>query len=423
MGIDKISVVNANVHNLNSVSCELPKNSLIVITGPSGSGKSSLAFDTLYVESQRRYIESLSSYARQFLGQQQPPDVESITGLSPSIAIDQKTSSRNPRSTVGTITEIYDYLRVLFARVGTLQDPETGEEVKSYTPNQIVNQLFKESLGSKIQILFKLPEEMTKSRFQSEQSKLLSMGFSKIYAQDEVFSLEDFEYSALGEDNYIVVDRVVLKKESRKRISDSVELVLKLGSGTAWFIVNDEALISYSEKNVSASGEIYPALEPRLFSFNSPIGACKECNGLGESKTFDIDKIIFDESLPTLSGAIAPLSKKHKFLYKMVESILEEEGVDSSIPLKKVSKKIKTLLFDGGKKVYKYSFKSENSHFEFSKPFPGITEWLHKKYRETTSEKVRTGLEEYMSIDTCPNCNGQRLNKYALIHLSLEQIL
>lgn len=414
MSIDHITVTNAKVHNLVSVSCKLPKDALIVITGPSGSGKSSLAFDTLYVESQRRYIESLSSYARQFLGQQQPPDVESITGLSPSIAIDQKTSSRNPRSTVGTITEIYDYLRVLFARVGTLYDPETGDEVKAYTPNQIINEIYKEKAGSKIQILFKLASGMKKSGFKAEQSKLLSMGFSKIYTGEEVYALEDFEFSALEENSYIIVDRVLLKPESRKRISDSVELVLKLGEGTAYFLINEE-LKSYSEKNISAvTGETYPDLEPRLFSFNSPIGACSECNGLGESKIFGIDKIVFDDSLPVLGGAIGPLSKKHKFLYKMVESILEHEGIDLKTPLSKLSKKYKDLLFYGSSKVYKYAFKSENSHFEFSKPFPGIIEWLNKKYRETGSEKVRGSLEEYMSIDQCPICDGRRLNLFAL---------
>lgn len=415
MAINKITVTNANVHNLKSVSCSIPKDSLIVVTGPSGSGKSSLAFDTLYVESQRRYIESLSSYARQFLGQQQPPDVESITGLSPSIAIDQKTSSRNPRSTVGTTTEIYDYLRVLFARVGTLYDPETSEEIVSYTSNQMVNKIYEESPGVKVQILFRLPDNMTKSLFKSEQSKLLAMGFSKIYTSGEVYSLEEFTYSSLSKEAYIIVDRVLLKSESRKRINDSVELVLKLGKGSCYLLIGKKDLISYSEKNVSSkTGEIYPDLEPRLFSFNSPIGACQECNGLGESKTFNIDKVVFDESLPVLSGAIGPLAKRHKFLHKMVESILVSENIDLKLPLNKLSKKINKLLFWGGPKVYKYSFKSENSHFEFSKPFPGIIEWLNKKYRETTSEKVRTTLEEYMSIDRCYSCKGMRLNKYAL---------
>jgi excinuclease ABC subunit A len=414
MSIDKIIVTKANVHNLKSVNCIIPKGELIVVTGPSGSGKSSLAFDTLYVESQRRYIESLSSYARQFLGQQQPPDVESITGLSPSIAIDQKTSSRNPRSTVGTITEIYDYLRVLFARVGTLLDPTTGKEVKSYSPTQITNEIFGEKAGSKVQILFKLPNNLTKQSFKAEQSKLLSMGFSKIYTNDEVFSLEDFNYTALGTESYIIVDRVLLKPDSRKRVSDSVELVLKLGNGIAYFIINQKSIISYSEKNISSTGEIYPDLEPRLFSFNSPIGACETCNGLGESKTFDFDKIIFDESLPVLKGAISPLAKKNKFLLKMVESIFEAEGIDSGTSLKDLKKKYRDILFEGTSKVYKYSFKSDNSHFEFSKAFPGIIEWLNKKYRETASDKVRKDLEEFMSIDCCPICKGKRLNQFAL---------
>ncbi len=414
MSIDKIIVTKANVHNLKAVNCIIPKGELIVVTGPSGSGKSSLAFDTLYVESQRRYIESLSSYARQFLGQQQPPDVESITGLSPSIAIDQKTSSRNPRSTVGTITEIYDYLRVLYARVGTLLDPSTGKEVRSYSPTQISNEVFKEKAGSKVQILFKLPSSLTKQGFKAEQSKLLSMGFSKIFTKDEVFSLEDFEFSAIGEESYIIVDRVLLKPDSRKRISDSVELVLKLGNGTSFFIINENKMVSYSEKNISSTGEVFPDLEPRLFSFNSPIGACEDCNGLGESKTFDFDKIIFDENLPVLKGAISPLAKKNKFLLKMVESIFKEEGIETGTTLKELKKKHRDILFEGTSKIYKYSFKSENSHFEFSKPFPGIIEWLNKKYRETTSEKVRKDLEEFMSIDCCPTCKGKRLNQFAL---------
>ncbi|MFT6068752.1 MAG: excinuclease ABC subunit A [Bacteriovoracaceae bacterium] len=414
MSIDKIVVTKANVHNLKSVNCTIPKGELIVVTGPSGSGKSSLAFDTLYVESQRRYIESLSSYARQFLGQQQPPDVESITGLSPSIAIDQKTSSRNPRSTVGTITEIYDYLRVLYARVGTLLDPSTGEEVRSYSPTQITNEVFKQKTGSKIQILFKLPSNLTKQSFKAEQSKLLSMGFSKIFTKDEIFSLEDFEFSAIGDESYIIVDRVLLKPDSRKRISDSVELVLKLGNGTSYFIIDENKMISFSEKNISATGEVFPDLEPRLFSFNSPIGACETCNGLGESKTFDYDKIIFDENLPVLKGAISPLTKKNKFLLKMVESIFKEEGIAPNTTLKDLKKKYRDILFEGTSKVYKYSFKSENSHFEFSKPFPGTIEWLNKKYRETNSDKVRKDLEEFMSIDCCPICKGKRLNQYAL---------
>ena len=253
-----------------------------------------------------------------------------------------------------------------------------------------------------------------KQGFQAKQSKLLSMGFSKIFTNSEVFSLEDFEYSALGDESYIIVDRVILKPDSRKRVSDSVELVLKLGNGIACFIINEGPIISYSEKNISSSGEIYPDLEPRLFSFNSPIGACETCNGLGESKTFDLDKIVFDESLPVLKGAISPLSKKNKFLLKMVESIFKEEGIDASTSLKDLKKRYREVLFEGTYKVYKYSFKSENSHFEFSKPFPGIIEWLNKKYRETASDKVRKDLEEFMSIDCCPICKGKRLNQFAL---------
>ncbi len=415
MSINEINIVKASVHNLQDVSISIPKNTLTVITGPSGSGKSSLAFDTIYVEGQRRYIESLSSYARQFLGQYQPPEVESITGLSPSIAIDQKSSSKNPRSTVGTTTEIYDYLRVLFARIGTLYDPESGLEVRRFTPTQIVKEVLKLGDKAKLQILAPVPSNEN-IKFKDQLSKFLTMGFSRARLNGEMILLDENTKAPKGHFQLeIVVDRIVLKDDIDKRLADSVEYALKLGGGNIIILINDNKEVTFSEYNKSTDGnKVYPELEPRLFSFNSPIGACEICNGLGETKTFDIDLMIFDENLPLLEGAVTPLSKRNSFLYKMVETIADEEGIDVSVPFKKLPKKMTNILFNGTEKVYRYSFTSENSHFEFSKAFPGLSSWLEKKFLESGSDKVRLELEKLMNIKTCPSCNGLRLNKVAL---------
>ncbi len=415
MSINEIQIVKAAVHNLQNVTLSIPKNTLTVITGPSGSGKSSLAFDTIYVEGQRRYIESLSSYARQFLGQYQPPEVESITGLSPSIAIDQKTSNKNPRSTVGTTTEIYDYLRVLYARIGTLYDPQTGIEVRKYTPTQITRELLKLGDKTKLQILAPIAST-DKIKFKDLISKFLTMGFSRARLNGELLQIDETTKAPKGKYSFdIVIDRIVIKDDIEKRLADSIEYALKLGDGNVTILVNDNKELSFSEHNKSSSGEIvYPELEPRLFSFNSPIGACEYCNGLGETKTFDIDLMIFDENLPLLEGAITPLSKRNSFLYKMVETIANEEGIDITVPFKKLPKKMTNILFNGSDKIYRYSFTSENSHFEFSKAFPGLSAWLEKKFLESGSDKVRIELEKLMNIKTCPSCRGLRLNKVAL---------
>ncbi len=416
MSINHITVNKAKVHNLKEVNVKIPKNTLTVITGPSGSGKSSLAFDTIYVEGQRRYIESLSSYARQFLGQYQPPDVESISGLSPSIAIDQKSTSKNPRSTVGTITEIYDYLRVLFARVGNLYDPETGTLIQKHTPPQIVRELL--SLKEKTKLILMAPIiSQQKGDFKKEISKFLSMGFNRaringnIIVLDENIKLTKTKPQTID----IVIDRVTIKEGIEKRLTDSVEYALKLGEGKVIALANEKNEYHFSENNMNPeTGTLFPDLEPRLFSFNSPVGACPGCNGLGESKNFDIDLMIFDDNLGILEGAIKPLQKKNSFLFNMIKSILEIEKIEPSTPLKKLPKNISRIIFNGSNKTYKYTFKSDNSHFEFSKPFPGIPKWLEKKFRETGSEKVRKNLEEFMNIQICDACEGMRLNPVAL---------
>ena len=407
-----IDIYKAKVHNLKSVSLKIPKNTITVITGPSGSGKSSLAFDTIYVEGQRRYIESLSSYARQFLGQYQPPEVESITGLSPAIAIDQKSSSRNPRSTVGTITEIYDYMRVLYARAGTLYDPISGQEIKRYTPTQIVRELQKLPAKTKLHIMSPLLNGK-KVNLKSEVTKYLTMGFVRAYIDGEVVQLDDAPKTAKQFD--IVIDRVLIKEGIEKRITDSVEHALKLSNGVVNILVGEDKLLTFSERNISPStGEVFPDLEPRLFSFNSPLGACETCNGIGQMKDFDLNLMITDENISILDGAIKPLSKKNSFLFKMILSIAETEKVDLTIPLKKLPKKFTSILYSGSDKVYKYKFSSESSYYEFSKAFPGITSWFDKKYSESGSEKVRKELEEYMNINTCSSCSGHRLKAIAL---------
>ena len=412
--MDKIQVTKAKVHNLKNIDVSLPRHSLTVITGPSGSGKSSLAFDTIYAEGQRRYIESLSSYARQFIGQIEPPEVESITGLSPAIAIDQKSTTKNPRSTVGTITEVYDYLRLLFARLGEAHCPETGEKVAKQSPQQIINQVLKFKTGMKLQILSPVIRNK-KGEHKEELAKFVSMGFSRIRLNGELINLDDKVSINKARFNTIdiVIDRLVMKEGINSRLTDSIEHALKLSDGYLVVLADDKEHF-YSEKNYSfKSGKSYPDLEPRLFSFNSPLGACPKCNGLGISKTFDIDSLLLDETISLEDGAI-PILKKNTFLMQMVRSMAEAEKVDLNKPFSKLSEKFRTILYEGTDKIYIYKFESENSSWNFKKEFPGIVSWLEKKYNESESEKTRADLEEYMIIKKCPACKGKKLNPFAL---------
>jgi excinuclease ABC subunit A len=413
--MDKIQVTKAKVHNLKNIDVTIPRHSLTVITGPSGSGKSSLAFDTIYAEGQRRYIESLSSYARQFIGQVEAPEVESITGLSPAIAIDQKSTTKNPRSTVGTITEIYDYLRLLYARLGEAHCPETGEKVAKQSPQQIIEQVLKFKDGSKLQLLSPVIRNK-KGEHKEELAKFQSLGFSRIRLNGEILTLDEKISVQKTKFNTIdiVVDRLVMKEGIRTRLSDSVEHALKLSDGYL-IVLSDDKEFFFSEKNYSfKSNKSYPDLEPRLFSFNSPLGACPECNGLGLSKNFDIDGLLLDENMSLEDGAI-PLLKKNTFLMQMVRSIAQAEKIDLEKPFSKLSEKFRTLLYDGsGDKIYNYKFESENSSWNFKKEFPGIVSWLEKKYHESESEKTRADLEEYMIIKKCSACKGKKLNPFAL---------
>jgi excinuclease ABC subunit A len=412
--MEKIQVTKAKVHNLKNVDVSLPRHSLTVITGPSGSGKSSLAFDTIYAEGQRRYIESLSSYARQFIGQVEAPEVESITGLSPAIAIDQKSTTKNPRSTVGTITEIYDYLRLLFARLGDAHCPETGERVSKQSPQQIVENILKFKDGTKLQVLAPVIRSK-KGEHREELAKFLGLGFSRIRLNGELLNLDDTIgiNKARFNDIDIVVDRLVMKDRVQARLTDSIEQALKLSDGYLVVLADDKEHF-FSEKNYSfRSGRSYPDLEPRLFSFNSPLGACPTCNGLGISKRFDVDALLLDENLSLEDGAM-PIVKKNTFLMQMVRSVAEAEKVDLAKPFGKLPERFRKILYEGSDKIYAYKFESENSSWNFKKEFPGVVAWLEKKYNESESERTRADLEEYMLIKKCPACKGRKLNPFAL---------
>lgn len=421
MAYENITVHKAHVHNLKGITVSIPKNTLTVVTGPSGSGKSSLAFDTIYVEGQRRYIESLSSYARQFLGVYNPPDVESIEGLSPSIAIDQKTTSKNPRSTVGTITEIYDYMRILYARAGTLYCPESGVEIRSYTPAQVARELSQYKERTKIQLLAPIAHD-PKTDMMEVAQQFAGMGFNRLRLNGELTSLEENPKLKIPKNPKleVIVDRLLVKEGIEARLVDSIELAYKYGGGGVIALIEKEGEKAeerfFSELNISSVTKVtYPPLEPRLFSFNSPIGACPACNGLGEKQSFNRKLMIQDPDLSIDDGAILPIAKKNSFLYHMAKTVCEDEGIDMNVPLKKLPKKQVEMLFEGnGEKVYEYRFSTQGSSFRFSKEFPGINNWLNKKFLESESERLRLELEQYMNIQPCDECHGMRLNGVAL---------
>ena len=414
---DHIIINKAKVHNLKNISLEIPKNAITVITGPSGSGKSSLAFDTLFAEGQRRYIESLSTYAKQFIGKMQPPDVESISGLSPSISIDQKSIIQNPRSTVGTTTEIFDYLRLLFSKIGDLYCIETGDKIFKSSPNSIVKSILSFEHKTKIQILAPLIHNK-KGDFTHELSKCSTMGFSKVYINKILFQLSD-KYSFDKQKNYsidLVVDRVLVKKDIEKRLFDSVEYALKLGQGVIKYLVgedNDEYI--FSEHYMSPKiNKIYPNLDPKLFSFNSPLGACKKCNGLGELKTFDPDLIIKNPNLSLNQNPFSDIIDKNSFFYQMIKTFFIKEKISLDEPYKNLKIDQKNTIWKGSKKKYHFSFEDENTSYDFKKEFPGIIEWLNKKISETKSSKLIQHYEIFQKNSCCEICNGQKLNPIAL---------
>ncbi len=424
MAASEIVIRGAAEHNLKHLDLTLPRNRLIVVTGVSGSGKSSLAFDTLYAEGQRRYVESLSAYARQFLEQMEKPEVESIEGLSPAISIEQKTTSRNPRSTVGTVTEIYDYLRLLFARIGRPSCANCGKPITSQTVQQIVDAVLALPAGSRIQVLAPIVRGR-KGTYKKEMRDAAAKGFVRARIDGEVRDLAD-EIDLDKQKKHtleIVVDRLVLGGDLRNRLTDSVETALEAAEG---LVVIDEGgkrdLLFSRHLACPECGISVPELAPRMFSFNSPYGACQECGGLGHRKVFDMARILLDEDLSLREGAIAWGDANW---FQVVESSLFRAfKIPPTTPYKKLPSAFKKLLWEGsGDREFEFRWKGTRTAYTWKRSWAGILPLLHRKYRETESEWRREELEKWMTVLPCPACGGTRLRPESLaVHVDGRNI-
>jgi excinuclease ABC subunit A len=423
----EIIIKGARQHNLKNIDVHIPRNKLVVITGISGSGKSSLAFDTIYAEGQRRYVESLSAYARQFLEQMGKPDVDTIEGLSPAISIEQKTTSKNPRSTVGTVTEIYDYLRLLFARVGHPTCYQCGKEIRAQTISQMVDQILKLPSGTKIHLLAPIVRGR-KGEYTKELQKLKTDGFVRAKVDGKTYVLGDeIKLDKNKKHNIdLFVDRLVVKEGLESRLADSLETALKYGEGVVKVEVLSEELgvrsegkrgsheILFSERfSCVDCGVSYPEISPRLFSFNNPFGACPECGGLGHKMYFDPALIIPNPNLSLAEGAIAPWANKGSFYYqKLLESLARHYKFDLNTPFRKLPKKIQEIILNGsGEETVRLNY--DRSHY-YHASFEGLVNILQRRYQETESDWIREELERFMNIQPCPVCNGSRLKKEAL---------
>ncbi len=430
-GLDSIVIKGAREHNLKNVDLVLPRNRLIVITGLSGSGKSSLAFDTIYAEGQRRYVESLSSYARQFLGQMEKPDVDYIEGLSPAISIDQKSTSRNPRSTVGTVTEIYDYLRLLFARIGIPHCYNCGREISSQSSEQIVDAIMELPEGSRIQMLSPLVRGR-KGEYTKLFEEIAKEGFARVRVDGETKELR--EKIVLDKKRKhtieVIVDRLVMKPDVRKRLTDSVETTLRLSTGIVTALVEDPNTkatreLTFSEAFACVScGLSFEELAPRLFSFNSPYGACSGCSGLGEKIEIDPWKVIPDRSKSIDDGAIVPWSKSlgsgrfpsmNPYYLQQLERVLRKFRVKTSTPIEKMSDDVLDVILYGTENEQNFAYESRAGKvWEYRSTFEGVVNNLQRRYSETSSDYVKEDIEKYMSASTCPQCKGARLKPEAL---------
>jgi len=415
--LDKIVVKGARVHNLKNIDVEFPRDSLIVFTGLSGSGKSSLAFDTIYAEGQRRFMETLSAYARQFIGGIERPDVDKIEGLSPAISIEQKTISHNPRSTVGTVTEIYDFFRLLFARCGTQYSPDTGKAVTRQTLDQIIDHIYNSKPNAKLLILAPVIKGR-KGHYRELFEEISSDGFTRVRVDGEMveivpkmqvarFKIHDIE---------IVVDRVQVNAKSKSRIYDSLETALRYGDGIV--IINDEKEDKlYNEKlSDPETGRSFAEPAPNSFSFNSPYGWCNNCYGLGEKTEIDVSKIFPDKSMTVAKGGISPLGKpKPSWLSSIIIGVIENHGFDIDTPIEKFSDDLMDDLLFGTKGKIKYKYKSSTGKSGmYNHKFNGLINYITHFEQESTSEHIRNWAESFMTIKTCPICNGGRLKEDAL---------
>ena len=423
MSIDKLIVRGAREHNLKNVSIELPRESLIVFTGLSGSGKSSLAFDTIFAEGQRRYVESLSAYARQFLGQMDKPDVDFIEGLSPAVSIDQKSTNRNPRSTVGTITEVYDYLRLLFARAGRPHCPKCSKAVSRQSPQQIVDQILTMPATTKFQVLAPVIRER-KGEFVDLFAELVTQGYSRARVDGETISLSEPPKLKKQEKHTIevVVDRLTAKAESKSRLTDSIETALRLASG---IVLLDFVDAKGAEKERTFSEHLachdcnlsFEELEPRSFSFNSPFGACAECSGIGTKLEVDEELVIPDDNLSINDGAIAPWSSGHtsEYFLRLLEALSEEVKFSLDNPWKKLSVKAKEAILNGFEYEVHVKYKNRYGRVRnYSSGFEGVIPFIHRKHDETDSDYSREKYESYMRQIPCNVCKGARLKPEVL---------
>jgi excinuclease ABC subunit A len=419
---DKIIIKGAKVHNLKNVSLEIPRDKLVVFTGLSGSGKSSLAFDTLYAEGQRRYVESLSSYARQFLGQMDKPDVEYIEGLSPAISIDQKTTSKNPRSTVGTITEIYDYLRLLYARVGKPYCPKCKIPIEQQSVDQIVDSVMSLGDRTKIQVLAPIIRGK-KGTHEKVLDNIKRGGFVRARIDGSIYELTEETVTLdknIKHNIEAVVDRLIIKEGIEGRLTDSIETALKLAEGLVVINIIDGEDILFSEKFACPEcGMSIDELAPRLFSFNSPFGKCDYCDGLGTLMEIDEDLVIPNKDLSILEGAIATWGegrlKEDSWTFAILKALSEEYDVDLSRPVKELSRKELDLILYGtnGKKM-KVTYTKEGVTSQYNYAYDGEINSLKRRYRETNSDIIKSEIEQYMSDNPCPKCRGARLKKEAL---------
>ena len=415
-----IAIRGARQNNLKNIDLDIPRDKLVVITGLSGSGKSSLAFDTLYAEGQRRYVESLSSYARQFLGQMDKPDVDQIDGLSPAVSIDQKSTSRNPRSTVGTVTEIYDYLRLLFARVGIPHCPNCGREVTQQQPSQVVDRVMTLGEGTKIQILAPIVRGR-KGEYKKELEDIKREGFVRVKINGEVREVtEDIQLDRYKQhDIDVVVDRIVVKEGVEKRLADSVEAALKMGKGLVGVdIIGGEEMLFSEKFACTYCGISLEEIAPRTFSFNSPFGACPTCHGLGNQAEFDPERIVPDKTLSLEEGGLAPFAQKNnssEYYPAILLAVSEKLGFTMQTPLSDLNKTQWDGLMNGIKSKITVTFRNRfNKKRDFETHWEGAIPTLDRKYKETSSPGIKDELEQYMSSRPCPDCKGRRLKPEAL---------
>lgn len=416
--MDKISIRGARTHNLKNLNIELPRDKLIVITGLSGSGKSSLAFDTLYAEGQRRYVESLSAYARQFLSVMEKPDVDHIEGLSPAISIEQKSTSHNPRSTVGTVTEIYDYLRLLFARVGQPRCPKHDITLEAQTVSQIVDQILSYPLDTKIMLLAPIAKNR-KGEYVEQIEQLRGQGFVRARINGELIDLDQAPKLELHKKHTIevVIDRIKVQPDNQSRIADSLETAINLTNGLVTLHLMDTGEeINFSTKFACPTcGYSITELEPRIFSFNNPAGACEGCDGLGVKQFMDANKIIHDASLSMAEGAIRGWDRHNFYFYSILQSLAKHYSFKLDTPFNKLPKKIQNIiLYGSGDEEIKFTYSHEHTRQVTKRnPFEGVLHNMERRYQNTESEYTREELAKYLSQQPCPVCSGSRLNEAA----------